>query len=49
MEPVVSLSAKPGAESFDQLARSYAAEKKVPLRQAIHGVGCLRPDLAEAR
>ena len=48
-EPVVSLSVKPGAESFDQLAQRYAAEKNVPLREAVHEVGRLRPDLAEAR
>ena len=42
-----SLSAT--GETFDQLAQRYAAEKHVTLRQAIHEVGRLRPDLAEGR
>ncbi len=46
--PVVSLSVKTG-ESFDEVATRYAAEHKVPLRQAITEVGRMRPDLALAR
>ena len=45
---VVSLSAKTG-ESFDDVAMRYTAEKNLPLRMAIHEVGRLRPDLAQAR
>lgn len=45
---LLSLSTRPG-ETFDQLVSRYAAERNVSLRQAIHDVGRVRPDLAAAR
>jgi hypothetical protein len=47
-EPLLSLSVRAG-ETFDVLVRRYAAENNVPLRQAVHEVGRLRPDLAATR
>jgi hypothetical protein len=44
----LNLSVRSG-ETFDQLAMRYAAEKNIPLRQAVHEVGKARPELAATR